>query len=85
MENSSYLLSNELAEALFVKKGKTLKIRYDRYRQHVHLGPTIGVLSTFVPNREEFEPTSVQADIIFLSNTGKIHARQVFIFNAPMI
>jgi hypothetical protein len=25
MENSSYLLSNELAEALFVKKGKTLK------------------------------------------------------------
>ncbi|WP_054695576.1 YheC/YheD family endospore coat-associated protein [Syntrophomonas palmitatica] len=80
MEKSLYIVSPELAEALYIKKGKTLKIRYDHYHQHIHLGPTIGILSTFVPNREEFDPTSVQADIIFLSNTGKTMPGQVYIF-----
>lgn len=62
-----------------------MKLRYDREAGHIHLGPTIGVLSTFLPNKEEFDPTGVQADIIYLSNMGKMVPGQVFIFTPGSI
>ncbi|MGE5389827.1 MAG: YheC/YheD family protein [Deltaproteobacteria bacterium] len=62
-----------------------MKIRYDSAYGHIHLGPTIGILSTFLPNKEEFDPTGVQADIIYLSNMGKMVPGQVFIFTPSSI
>jgi len=81
----SYLLSPSLAQALFIKRQKQMLIRYDSTAGHLHLGPTIGILSTFLPNKEEFDPTGVQADIIYLSNMGKLLPGQVYIFTPSSI
>lgn len=83
--SKTYSLSPRLAQALYIKRQKQLKIRYDSAAGHIHLGPTIGVLSTFLPNKGEFDPTGVQADIIYLSNMGKIVPGQVFIFTPACI
>lgn len=80
-----YILSPALAQALYVRRRKQMMIRYDKAAGHLHLGPTIGVLSTFLPNKEEFDPTGVQADIIYLSNMGKLMPGQVFIFTPSSI
>jgi len=82
---NSFALSSGLTQALYIRRQKQLKIRYDRAAGHLHLGPTIGVLSTFLPNKEEFDPTGVQADIIYLSNMGKLLPGQVFIFTPSSI
>ncbi len=79
-ERSSYLLSPALARALYVKKRKALRIRYDRDHNHIHLGPTVGILSTFLSNRADVDPTSVQAELIFLSNISRSMPGQVFVF-----
>lgn len=83
--NCTWLLSPGLAQALYIRNRKQMKIRYDKAAGHIHLGPTIGILSTFLPNREEFNPTGVQADIIYLSNMGKLLPGQVFIFTPTSI
>ncbi|MEN6351521.1 MAG: YheC/YheD family protein [Syntrophomonas sp.] len=81
----SYMLSPSLARALLFKKHKRLKIRYDKHANIIHLGPTIGILSSFLPNREEFDPKSVQAELIYLSNIGRKISGQVYIFTPSSI
>lgn len=84
-DRSTYMLSPTLAGALYIKKRKKMQLRYDAHAEMLHLGPTIGILSTFLPNKGEFDPTSVQAELIFLSNVGKILPGQVYIFTPNSI
>ncbi|MBC7074676.1 MAG: YheC/YheD family protein [Syntrophomonadaceae bacterium] len=81
----TYLLSPKLANTLFIRKHKRLQIRYDKERNMLHLGPIIGILTNFLPNKEEFSPKSLQAELIFLSNIGKTLPAQVFVFTPQSI
>jgi len=84
-KSCTYMLSPELAKALLIKKRKRMLLRYDRDADAIHLGPTIGILSSSLPNRAEFDPKSVQAELIFLSNVGKTLPGQVYIFTPSSI
>ena len=68
---SGYLLSPELVKALYLKKGHKLRLRYDSEEQMIHLGPTVGILATGLPNRLNPDPKSIQAELIYLSQLGK--------------
>jgi len=80
-----FMLSPALANALHIKSRRRLKIRYDARENYIHLGPTIGILSTYLPNKSEFDDNSVQAELIFLSNQGKRLPGQIFIFTPGSI
>lgn len=80
-----YLLSPELSKALYLRRGHKLRIRYDAQENMIHLGPTIGILVTGLPNRQEFDPTGVQAELMFLSHVGKTIPGYVYIFTATSI
>ncbi len=81
----TYLLSPRLAKALFIQKHRRLQIRYDKEKNMLHLGPIIGILTNFLPNKKEFSPKSLQAELIFLINIGKTLPAQVFIFTPQSI
>lgn len=81
----AYMLSPDLARALYIKKHRHLRIRYDRENNILHLGPTIGVIASFLPNKEEFDPTSTQAELIYLSDVGKKLPGQTYIFTPGSI
>ncbi|MDD3268882.1 MAG: YheC/YheD family protein [Syntrophomonadaceae bacterium] len=85
LEGRSYMLSPVLVHELLIKKPRRLKLRYDQKANMIHLGPTIGIISSFLPNREEFDPTSMQAELICLSNIGKKLPGQVYIFTPGCI
>lgn len=75
-----YMVSPELAKALHLQKKKHLKIRYDATSKILHLGPTIGILVASIPNHHEYDPTSTQAELIYLSKIGQKMPAQIFIF-----
>ncbi len=77
---SGYLLSPELVKALYLKKGHKLRLRYDSEEQMIHLGPTVGILATGLPNRLNPDPKSIQAELIYLSQLGKRLPGQVYVF-----
>jgi len=83
-ENSTgYLLSPSLERALLIKSSKRLKIRYDAEEKMIHLGPVIGVLAAALPNRanrDELDPTSLQAELSYLSYVGRSIPGIVYIF-----
>ncbi|NLJ73081.1 MAG: YheC/YheD family protein [Syntrophomonadaceae bacterium] len=78
-DNYSYSLSTSLAKALYIKK-RPLRIRYDEKFNTIHLGPTIGILSTSLPNRTNYDPKSTNAELIYLSDIGKKIDGNVFLF-----
>ncbi len=82
-----YALSPELVQALHIKKSKGMKIRYQAEEKMLHLGPTIGILATLIPgsNREELDPRSLQAELIYLSIVSKAIPGQVYIFTPGSI
>lgn len=82
-----YALSPELVQALHIKKYKGMKIRYQAEEKMLHLGPTIGILATLIPgsNREELDPRSLQAELIYLSIVSKTFPGQVYIFTPGSI
>ena len=82
-----YALSPELVQALHIKKRKGMKIRYQAEEKMLHLGPTIGILATLIPgsNREELDPRSLQAELIYLSIVSKAIPGQVYIFTPGSI
>lgn len=82
---SSYMLSPALAKALHIRKRKRLKIRYDRQADMLHLGPTIGILTTGLPNRGDYDPTSLQAELMYLSQVSKTLSGQIYIFTPASI
>ncbi|MGS0764476.1 YheC/YheD family endospore coat-associated protein [Syntrophomonas curvata] len=78
----NYMLSPELIQALHIKKSKGLKVRYQPEEKTLHLGPTIGIMATYIPgsSREEVDPRSLQAELIYLSIVSKSFPGQVYIF-----
>ncbi|MDD3365448.1 MAG: hypothetical protein PHZ03_10740, partial [Syntrophomonas sp.] len=81
----SYMVSPQLAKALSLSRRKTLQIRYDQETEMIHIGPTIGILASFLPNEPEFDPKSVQAELIFLSKIGQQLPAQVYFFTPSSI
>lgn len=75
-----YMLSPSLAQALMIRNHQHLQIRYDKSENMLHIGPIIGILATSLPNHGEFDPKSMQAELIYLSNIGKTMKAQIFIF-----
>ncbi len=80
---TGYQVSPSLARDLHLKGSKKLRLRYDSEEDMIHLGPVIGILATALPNRanlEELDPTSLQAELTYLSHIGRTIAGMVYIF-----
>ncbi len=79
---SGYRVSSSLANEMRLR-GKKLRLRYDNEENMIHLGPVIGILSTSLPNRanlEELDPTSLQAELTYLSHIGRTISGMVYVF-----
>ncbi|MDD4802221.1 MAG: YheC/YheD family protein [Syntrophomonas sp.] len=81
----SYMLSPQLAQTLSISRRKALQIRYDQENKLVHIGPTIGILASSLPNRVEFNPKSMQAELAFLSQISKKLKAQTYFFTPSSI
>lgn len=79
-KGAGFVLSPNLARSLYLSKGHRLRFRYDPKARAIHLGPTIGILATSLTNRPNPVPTSIQAELIYLSQVGKNLSGQVFVF-----
>jgi glutathione synthase/RimK-type ligase-like ATP-grasp enzyme len=82
---TSYMLSPQLAKTLCLSRRKSLQIRYDQEKEMIHIGPIIGILTSFLPNQLDYDPKSMQAELIFLSHIGKNLPGQVYIFTPSSI
>ena len=82
---ATYMLSPALAQALHIHKRKSMQIRYDKQADMLHLGPTIGILATNLPNRGDCDPTSVQAELIYLNHISKTLPGQTYVFTPASI
>ncbi len=80
IKHRSYILSPSLRVALHIQKKRRMLLRYDQKQNTLHLGPTVGVLATGLPNREIYDPTGLQAELMMLSKIGRKMAGQTFIF-----
>lgn len=81
----SYSLSLQLAQVLLLKPGLKLQIRYDQSSELLHIGPTIGILTSALPKQGEFSASSTQAELMYLSNIGRTLNAQVYIFTPHAI
>lgn len=83
----SYTLSPDLIKALYIKRTKGLKIRYQPEEKILHLGPTIGIFAAYIPgtNRELVDPRSLQAELIYLSIISKSFPGQIYLFTPNCI
>jgi hypothetical protein len=70
---------------LHLEQHRHLQLRYDADTHLIHIGPIIGILSSFLPNRNEFDPKSIQAELIFLSNIGRTLPAEIFVFTPSSI
>jgi len=82
---TTYMLSPALAQALYIHRQKRLLIRYDYENAMLHVGPTIGIFATGLPRRGYYEPTSIGAELIFLSNISNTMPGQIYIFTPTSI
>ncbi len=82
---ATYMLSPTLAQALYIHQRKRMQIRYDKQADMLHLGPTIGILATNLPNRGNYDPTSVQAELIYLNHISKTLPGQTYVFTPASI
>lgn len=81
----SFKLSPDLAQHLHVKSDRNLQIRYDEDTNLLQIGPFIGILVNGLPNRSEYDPKSLQAELIYLSEIGAKMAAEIFIFTPSCI
>jgi hypothetical protein len=84
-ERCTYMLSPELSRALLLHKSRRLQIRYDSMNDHIHLGPTIGILAVTLTHRGQYDPTSVKAELIYLSHVSRSLSGQIYIFTPGSI
>lgn len=84
-ERCTYMLSPELRRTLLIKKGRRLLIRYDSSNDHIHLGPTIGILTVSLSHRGQYDPTSIKAELIYLSQVSRSLIGQTYIFTPGSI
>jgi len=80
-----YMLSPQLSQALSLKKRQRLQIRYDAAEETIHLGPTIGILASYIPNNTECDPRSTQAELVYLSKLSQNITGQIYIFTLNSI
>jgi hypothetical protein len=81
----TYTISPELLKYLHLQQYKSLQLRYDSDANQIQIGPIIGILSSFLPNRDEFDPKSIQAELIFLSKIGRSLPAHIFVFTPSSI
>jgi len=81
----TYMLSPQLAKALLLRRRKPMQIRYDIENEMIHIGPTIGILSNYLPSRATYNPKSLQAELIFLSNLSRSLPGQTYFFTPSSI
>jgi len=84
-EKTGFMLSPELAQALYIKKGHKLRFRYDSEENMIHLGPTVGILVTSISNRLNPDPKSVQAELMYLCRLSRNYSGQVYVFTPKSI
>ncbi len=84
-QRRSYILSPQLARALNLRRINKLHIRYDQENAMIHIGPIIGIMADHLPNEPEYNPNSVQAELIYLSNMGLKLPAQYYIFTPSSI
>ncbi len=84
-ERCTFMLSPALARALLLKKRGRLQFRYDGCNKNIHIGPTIGILATTLALKGQYDPTSIRAELIYLSNVSKSLNGQIFIFTPGSI
>ncbi|MBP1761026.1 MAG: YheD [Firmicutes bacterium] len=80
-----FRLSSDLAQYLHVKSDRNMQIRYDKDANLLQLGPYIGILVNGLPNRSEYDPKSLQAELIYLSEIGAKMAAEIFVFTPSCI
>jgi glutathione synthase/RimK-type ligase-like ATP-grasp enzyme len=80
-----FILSEELAKALQVEVDSKLQLRYDAKSDSLHLGPFVGILVSSLPNKGEYNPKSLQAELIYLSKISNNMWAQVFVFTPHCI
>ncbi len=81
----TYMLSPSLLSKLRLPNRRHLQIRYDEAENMLHIGPIIGILTSHIPNKQEYDPKSIQAELIYLSNVGKTIASQIYVFTPHSI
>jgi len=80
-----FKLSPDLAQFLHVKKDRRMQIRYDKNENLLQIGPFIGILVNGLPNKSEYNPKSLQAELIYLSEIGQNMPAEIFIFTPSCI
>lgn len=83
--SESYIISPQLAQALLIQPGPKLKIQYNKAVDMLHIGPTIGILTSALPRKEAFGASSTQAELIYLSNIGRTLNAQIYVFTPNSI
>lgn len=81
----SYILSPDLRSALHIQKNRTMLVRYDTGENTIHLGPTIGIFTSGLPNRAVYDPTGLQAELMMLSKIAREMPGQIYMFTADSI
>lgn len=82
---SAYVLSPDLRLALHIQKNRRMLVRYDTGENTIHLGPTIGIFTSGLPNRAVYDPTGLQAELMMLSKIGREMPGQVYMFTADSV
>lgn len=84
-QSGSYRLSADLRSALHIQKNRQMVVRYDPGENTIHLGPTIGIFASALPNRPVYDPTGLQAGLMMLSRVGRKMPGQIYIFTADSV
>lgn len=84
-QRSSYILSPDLRSALHIQKKRRMLVRYDTGENTIHLGPTIGIFTSGLPNRAVYDPTGLQAELMMLSKIAREMPGQIYMFTADSV
>lgn len=84
-QGGSYLLSPDLRLALHIQKKRRMLVRYDAGVNTIHLGPTIGIFASGLPNRAVYDPTGLQAELMMLSKIAREMPGQIYMFTADSV
>ena len=80
-----FMLSPALARALLIRKRGRLQLRYHKAGNYIHIGPTIGILTTSLAYKAQYDPTSIRAELIYLSHVSRSLNAQVYVFTPGSI
>jgi glutathione synthase/RimK-type ligase-like ATP-grasp enzyme len=84
-KKANYLLSPALKKSLGINRKGNFRINYDEDLHMLHIGPIIGILSSFIPQQSEYNYKSTQAELIFLSKISKKLPGYIYVFTPGSI